>query len=723
METKVLEPSDALADFIEEALESLCGLPAHLEAYRAAPAVAEPINAVFRAVHSIKGCAGFLGLDAIRTFSHALENTLDTVRTEAVLSNDLEYHLIAGFDRLDALLQEAAGGRVAGELQPEDMRILEAARAAASVSANGPPADAALLAVLGNLVERMDAGTLAIPEATRELRQWLSDCARASNSQEPQVSAPLGRTPDDYRDGQFACGDADVTPEIAGIVGFFLDFAEGRNSPERELAFLANVEGFAALATRAGDTDLEQALQAVAADFRTIHESPLDFDENLLGIVWERLAPALETLKTPEHVKEQAAPDGPPATSSPQPDATRQTHAKARFVRVKEEHLDQFLEHVSRMFITSERFRDVQSRLAQTKQLPELADELRQINMDLKVESTALQQGVMALRRVAIGGMLSKFPRMARELAAQLGKQIHVHLAGEETELDKQLCDDLDAPLAHLVRNVVDHAIEAPSERKAHGKRETGNLHLEARSTGKQVIVLVRDDGRGMDPRRLRMKAVERGILSQADADALSHDDALQLIFHPGFSTAEKVSQVSGRGVGMDVVQATVGQHHGRVAVESVAGKGTNIRMEFPIRQATLVIDGLMVTAGTEPFVIPFDHIKEIVRFDAAHIQSVQASPVVTIRNETYDAVDLKELIGARHEPGSTKESEMGVVVESKRGSMCIRVDSVVGHRQVVVTSITETVPGSTKLAGIAQLGGGRLAPVLNIPDIFNSTA
>jgi len=727
MGSTVNEQHDALADFIDEALESLRGLPSHLDAYRATP-TAEPINAVFRAVHSIKGCAAFLGLDAIRAFSHTLENTLDVIRTESTPLNDaLQHRLLEAFDRLDALLQEAAGGKIASELLAEDTCILESVKAAAPNPRDGQSAEVAFLAAIRRFAEQMASGSKDVRQLRQELRSLVQDYASRSTLQQPASGAAAKLSPADCRECHFTCAEVDVTDRVAGLLQFFVDFAEGCNSPDRERAFLQTLDGFATWANQNGAADLEQALQSAAADFRIVHESPLDFDDNLISLIWDHLAPALAKLRTVERQEEaarektDAAPTGPHATAAKT--AAPEPAAKSRFVRVKEEHLDQFLEHVSRMFITSERFRDVQSRMAETGQLPQLADELRQINMDLKVESTALQQGVMALRRVSIASLFAKFPRMARTLASQLGKQVHVHQCGEETEIDKQLSEDLDAPLTHLVRNVVDHGIETPEGRKACGKGETGNLYLEARSNRNLVTILVRDDGRGMDPQRLRAKAVEKGILSEAQADALSNEDALQLIFRPGFSTAERVSEVSGRGVGMDVVRSTVQQHRGQVFVGSVPGQGTTIRLEFPIRQATLVIDGLMVAAGSEPFVIPFENIKEIVRVDSREFKSVGGRPVLTIRNSTYDAVHLGEITGARHKQSLMTDAQTVVVVQCKRGSLCVRVDQVVGHRQVVVTALNEVLPDTTKLTGIAQLGGGRLAPVLNIPEIVKTLA
>lgn len=726
MTSIVYQQHDAIADFVEEALESLRALPAHLDVYRSARAVAEPINAVFRAVHSIKGCAAFLGLDTIRDFSHRLESTLDVMRSESTpLSDSLERDILSAFDRLDALLQQVAVGNNPLELQPEDERILESVRASARGSCADALLEEDLHAALQRLAERMDAGGPVTGKFSHELRRLLQDHSHQPRSQSADTPLDAQRLPDDYRDSHFTCSDTDVTVCVGELLQFFFDFADGRNSPQRERLLLESLQAFASWADSHAQSELAQALKDAAGEFRTIHESPLDLDDMLVSLIWDRLAPHLERLRTdkPHDRAANSARDGEVPTDradTTAPTACGST-AKSRFVRVRQEHLDEFLDQVSRMFITSERYRDVHGRMAKTHEIPELVDELRQINMDLKVQSTAIQHGVMALRRVAIAGLFSKFPRMARTLASQLGKQLQAHLSGEETEIDKQLSDDLDAALTHLVRNVVDHAIEAPEERIAGGKASVGNLYLEGQSTGNQIIILVRDDGRGIDPQRLRAKALEKGILTQAQTDSLSHKDTLQLIFEAGLSTAAQVSDVSGRGVGMDVVRSTVERHHGQIFVESAIGQGTTIRLEFPIRQATLVVDGLMVACGCEPFIIPFDHVKEIVRLDAARTRTVHGRNVVTLRDGTYDMIHLAALTGAACRNHSSAVSDMAVVVKNQFGGVCIGVDDVVGHRQVVVTPLHDVLPHSTQLLGVAQLGSGRLAPVLNIPELVDS--
>ena len=493
---------------------------------------------------------------------------------------------------------------------------------------------------------------------------------------------------------------------------------------------------------------MAESLSVAAADFQMIFDSPMDLDENLLSVIWDQLCPGLRGIrrdaastghgagkhgagKTEKNATPNASAattDKDSATAAEKPAektaANGNNAAKARFVRVREERLDEFLEHVSRLFITSELFKDVHVRMADSGQLGPLVDELRQINNALKVESAALQLGVVSLRRVSVSGLFAKFPRMARTLASKLGKKIAVRVCGEETEIDKTLAEDLDAPLTHLIRNVVDHAIETPEQRRGRGVDETGSLWLTAEESKNHVRITVRDDGRGMDPVWLRNKAVEKGAVSQAEAETISDAEALRLIFHPGFSTAEKVSDISGRGVGMDVVRTTLAEYNGEVHVDSEVGVGTTLRLEIPIRQATLVIDGLMVGEGSQEYVVPFEYIQEISDINIDDFSTAHGRPVVTVRQGTYDAITLSDVLGLENamlEAPMEKTKRAAALLSCRQGTFCLLVDRIIGHRQVVVTGLNNVVSGAEKTAGVAQLGGGRLALVLNVPEIIKS--
>ncbi len=409
-----------------------------------------------------------------------------------------------------------------------------------------------------------------------------------------------------------------------------------------------------------------------------------------------------------------------PTGSNARVKTTGNAQTLARYLRVKEECVDEFLTDVSRLFITLERLKDLQNRMHGQMGAPELVEELRQVNTAFSTQVNTMQVSVAAIRRVPVRGLFSKFPRVARTLAVNLGKKLDVHLSGEELEIDKSLVEDLDAPLMHMIRNVCDHGIETPDERRAKGAVETGNLWMSCELTTDRVILKVRDDGRGIDPTRLRAKSVEKGILTREQADALSDEEAVDLVFHAGFSTVEIISGVSGRGVGLDVVRSSLREYNGDIHVSSKIGEGTIFRLEIPLRKAVVVVDGLLVRQGDSTFILPFQFIREIFELDSEQIGSVQGQKVARIRGEPFAAVSLGELLGTGSPDISSGVPVRGVLVTFKTVSICLLVDAVVGQRKVVINNLSEIMAETGIVTGVAQLGGGELALVLSTGDLIS---
>jgi len=720
---------DLLADFVDEGVESLRDLPTQLVEFRRQPGASGPINAVFRSVHSIKGGAGFLGLTGIKLFSHSLENTLDEVRQGKLeLTEDLERAFVKGFDYLDEMLHTALEGTIQSDLAMRESDLLDQIAQLAAESGGGrEPEDDLLDGVVQlakELAETSDGASWSARLAD------LVETYRGTQSGEAQDEAAgegQPRPPQSFSGKQFTLGSEDVTQDVTAVLELFLRTEREPYQKEWGAAFVATCNSLVQRAEAAGLAEVASAVTAATEDFVKIDNSPLDVDADVLAIVWEVLEPAIVSIAsggdtpdsdTPSKSAESSAKKDPAAS---QADAPHQGGSRGRMVRIKEERLDEFLNHVSGLFITGELLKDLHSRMTKTDQAASLLEELRQINRTFSVQSQELQQSVVALSRVSVSGLFSKFPRMARSLADQLGKKIDVHLSGEETEIDKTLVEELDSPLTHMIRNVVDHGIEPPDERRARGLPEAGNLWLHAEETRSHVRITIRDDGRGVDPRKLRAKVVEKGILSEAQAAALSDQEAVELVFHAGFSTAEKLSEVSGRGVGMDVVRTTLREHDGEVYVESQVGVGTTFTLEIPIRNAVIVIDGLMLRHAGQNFVVPFEHIREITEIVASELVPVHGSKVARIRGNTYDALSLGALLGLDSPDAPPADRWQAVLVGHKNDAVCLLVDQVFGHRQVVVNSLNQILPGQDKIAGVAQLGGGKLALVVSVPDIVKS--
>jgi two-component system chemotaxis sensor kinase CheA len=721
---------ELLAGFIDESIDSLQDLPALLEDHRLDPA-GGAINPVFRAVHSIKGNAGFFGLLAVKGFAHALENTLDEVRNEQVeLSEGLQRAFVDGFDRLGEMLHYVLEGEITQELRAQDAELLERVTALAEQSRRTLTPEQQLLAEVVGLAEEIEAaGVGQSQDWARRLRAIVSQDA-GDKEHDGQAEGSTAFLPADLDGAVCQVGGEDISERIAPLLHLFLAFDRGEYTEDAGQRFLDAASELAAWADTAEHKSLAVAVTSAAEDFRTIYNSPLDVDSTLLSLVWDTLAGEFSSLVAgspqdalPSRVETTSpgeAVEGAKAAGKDKPE-NKAAGGKNRLIRVREERLDEFMDDVSSLFITCERLKDLQRRMVSENKLDELVEELRQINHTLSKQTNELQGSVVGLRKVPARGLLSKFPRVARSLAGKLGKKLDVDVVGEEIEIDKSLVEELDAPVMHMVRNVCDHAIESPEERLAAGKPEAGRLTLKCELTQTHVAVTVEDDGRGLDPDRLIRKALDKGVLSPQQADLIPREEALELIFHPGFSTAERVSDVSGRGVGMDVVRTKLREHDGDVKIDSQLGVGTTIRLEIPIRQAVLVVDGLLLGSGHEQYVIPFEHIREIVELGDDDLKSVQGERVATIRGEPFAAVDLTRLLDT--EPGSLDDATTipGVLIGCKTGSACLLVDRVLGQRKVVVNSIGEILPGISNVAGVAQLGGGRLALVLSALDLLKA--
>ena len=726
MNTTADSTPELIADFVEEATDSLHDLPTQLKAFAENPEVAGPINAVFRAVHSIKGCAGFLGLGAIKTFSHSLENTMDEVRKGKVILNaELLRLLIDGFDVLDELLQCAADGESLSESRPHEAQLLKEIETVSLECHVEVDREDMLWLEMAKLADDLSplnsTGTENWSERIKNLIKEFQP-GGSEDGHDDDDGAAEAADPLSFHGGTFVCGDEDVSVRVEQLIEPFFAMSHGEFDDAVGRVFLDAIELFRIWATENGPPELSRGLQAAADDYLTLHNSPLDIDETLLSIVWDRLLPVLAPLRVdkPSTQAEASSTDSADKSNAAVSDIV--VKKKARMVRIREQCVDDFLSDVAQLFITCELFKDLQSRMSDSGLLIALVEEMRQINHAFVAQSTALQHSVVALRRVSVASMFSKFPRMARSLATELGKKIEVHLAGEATEIDKTLVDDLDSPLTHMIRNVVDHAIETPEERRERGVDEVGNLWLEAGLTRSHVIVTIRDDGRGINPNVLRKKIVEKGGMPQEQANALSDQEAIELVFNAGFSTAKTVSDISGRGVGMDVVRSTLRDYNGDVTVESTVGVGTTFRLEIPIREAVLVIDGLMVRQAEETFILPFEHVLEIAEFNTNELMPVHGSRVANIRGKIHDAVALAAVLELGNDRTHDAGQVSGVLVGGKQGKICLLVDEVIGHRQIVVNGISDILPDTDKIAGVAQLGGGRLALVLSVERIIECT-
>lgn len=387
---------------------------------------------------------------------------------------------------------------------------------------------------------------------------------------------------------------------------------------------------------------------------------------------------------------------------------------KDNTIRVDTDRLDQVLNLSGEIGLTKNRLNQLRSDILLGKQDGETLKALDEAVNQLDMLVVSLQNSVMKTRMQPIGRLFKKFPRLARDLARQLGKEIELVLLGEETEIDKTMIEDLNDPLVHLIRNAVDHGVETPDVRLTSGKPVKSLVQLQARQIGDHITILISDDGKGMDPEIIRTKAIAKGLISPEVASSLDENQCLELIFLPGFSTCDQISNVSGRGVGMDVVKTNIKKLNGSVAIRSELGKGSELTISLPLTLAILPV--LLVRLGTQSFAVPLSLVREIIGLDHHQIQHVGGKATMVVRGEILSVVSLSSLI---HWEDSGKAGT-GVMMQLDNHNFILSVDGFDGHDDVVIKSMDTFRPSG--VAGVTMSSEGEIVLILDIKELLGIT-
>lgn len=659
--------------FFEECAENLAEMEHILIALGECEPDHEQLNAIFRAAHSIKGGAGIFGFDDMTVVTHVMESLLDLLRNHEIPFRPemIDLFLEAG----DAISMQLAGHR---EGKPVCQEAIDQVRAKLQ--------------------------QLAVPSATG------SGSPQAATEQAlPRDASPL---PVRYR--LTFSPDQEIFNRgirIESIISELSDLAlEGEFHCRAYLAEAPELEDLDplrcvtrwefTLASAAGREKLVEAFMFVA------EEDQLRIEE----LPWqERRAEAAKEDGAPE-----AVPPAPPGRRvydsnelAPGAFGRRGTEAESS-IRVNVGKVDQLVNQVGELLITQAMLAQIAVGLD-----PMLHQALQRGLAQLERNTRDLQGSVMSIRLVPISMVFSRFPRLVRELAGKLGKQVEFRTTGEGTELDRGLIEKIADPLTHLVRNALDHGLETPRARLANGKEPTGTLQLRASQVGGRIVIDVIDDGAGLNRGRILAKAQERGIPC---SDAMTDDEVWQLIFAPGFSTAEVVTDVSGRGVGMDVVLKNVQSIGGRVQIASEAGMGSRFTISLPLTLA--ILEGLTVAVGGEKFIIPINVVIESLQPKADQLKTVNGRQVVQVRGEYLPIIRLHRMFNLESQ---VIEPEHGILVmvegDGERGA--ILVDALLDEQQVVVKSIETNYRRVEGSAGATILGDGRVALILDLTELF----
>jgi two-component system chemotaxis sensor kinase CheA len=384
-------------------------------------------------------------------------------------------------------------------------------------------------------------------------------------------------------------------------------------------------------------------------------------------------------------------------------------------IRVDTSRLDQVLTLSGELGLAKNRLNCLKNDIVSGNRDPEVLREFEEAVNRLDLVVGDVQRAVMKTRMQPIGRLFHKYPRMARDLARALGKDVELVLEGEGTELDRALIDDLGDPLIHLIRNAIDHGVESPEARLAAGKTPSSTVRLSARQEGDHIEITVRDDGRGMNPEALRRKACEKGLMDADEVDRLDAAQCLELVFLPGFSTKEEVSSISGRGVGMDVVKTGIEKLNGRIEIESETGIGTTFRISLPLTLAVLPV--LIVRHGKQPFAVPLSMVHEIMPLEAAQLQPFAGSATIVVRGRVLAVRSLGALLGW----SSAQRPRYGVLMKCGHTTFVLAVDDYVGREDVVIKPLTEIRPAG--VSGATLAGDGSVVLVLDLEPLLQAAA
>lgn len=654
---------EILDEFIKETVEALDGLDAQFISLERNPKDSEVINSIFRGVHSIKGSSSFFNLNHVRTFAHKMENLLDELRKgKRNVTREVIDILLNGKDSLSNMFSRLSAGDMSDQLLDEDKVILSAVEAQ-----------------LGAVEEAERATPAQIFAKIQDLRKVLAE------------------------DGLLE------TPSVAALMGLVSDLRRLTLGEE------AMQDGSV---PRLGEILVEQGV----INNGDVAEA-LSSQKKLGEILVEQGKVTFEEIEKATEEQRKKADDT--AKEKLVKETEKQTEKKTakKTMRIEEEKIDGFMDLVGELIINAEVFNYIQKKLTLGVDLDKIVSEFRNANMEFNELTFKLQRGIGEVRKVSINGIFQKFPRMVRDLALGMGKQVELTLTGENLLVDKSLYEQLEAPLNHIIRNAVDHGLETTDQRIAAGKGPVGKIHIGAEETGGDFIITITDDGHGMNADKLRAKAVEKGLISQSAADSMSDKEAYKIIFMPGFSTAQKVTDVSGRGVGMDVVLTAIKEVKGRADIETALGKGSTFSLIMPMSTTLITISGLLVAVGTERYIIPMEWVKESLRPSQGQISTVKKrGEVVEIRNTLYPLLRLGDFFGVKAKCDNPWDGVV-MVIEKEDKRCCFLVDEIIEEAQVVLKDLGKTFRDIKGILGGAILGDGRVGLALNVEGIMQESS
>ena len=704
----VEEPDDSaavmdheiLVAFVDESDEALVEVVAQFVALESDPKNLESIDTIFRAVHTIKGNSAFFGLMKIKRLAHQMEDLMSLMRAgKATADKPIIDELLSGVDLLKHMLERVRDGILELEdaEQPQfDALLNKLEQLCNTKGGTEGPHWPSLLKKVEFIIGETDKQSVL--EAAGELRAAILHASEAENA---------GADVDAGADS--ADEAVDPAQRLAEILA--PEFHDGVMAEALSAEVLECLEQLKAASPADNEVRIALFDQAIQ-DYRSM-TAEVGFVPMLREVLVEKL----------DEIRKLEGEQSPPAEAEGQPDERRQTARRAgdadprgRSMRVDEAKIDEFLDYVGELIVVREMFNNVGKRLRDVQGQRRMATEFQQAMEAFAELSRDLQESIMAVRKVSVRTMLQKVPRIVRDITSKNGKNVRIEMSGESTAVDKSLVEAIEGPLVHMLRNAVDHGIETPDVREAAGKDAQGTLSLSVEEGPDEVLFVIRDDGAGINAPAVRAKAVKNGIITEAAAKSMSDEQSYQLLFAAGLSTAKQVTDVSGRGVGMDVVRRGVEELGGRIEIESELGAGTTFTIHLPKRVTVQILDGFIVRVADERYVFPLASISESFRPRQSEVQTIaNRREFVSRHGRVLPLVRFSDVLRLGSEPATAWESIVVSMEVARQGITGFLVDEVLGVQQVVLRSLEGIDLPESPFSGGAILGDGRVSMVIDV--------
>ena len=731
-ERKILEA------FLEEVKELLETLNQRLLDLENSPEDSDVINEIFRLTHSIKSESALVGYKKISTLAHKMEDIFERVRRNVLLVNtEIMDALFAAFDRIMKCLSAVENGENEEDVDITDvvnplLAILdEEAVPAASPTVkasdlpqpeedNSQQGDGTVMHVSMSTLKSLDV------EFSEIEKSQIEDAIEKGE----KLYKVLFHIEDDcdmkYPRAYLVFNNFENTVTVLKTVPDIEKETDDAKFSEVALYILSSVSV----------EDLKDCADVDQIDRLDIKE--INFGGSvgvgdLLSADEIQKAEELEQAWAEDLVKqrmeEQLAEDNKPQAAAAQKTPAAKAATKApgagekivqkQTIRVDTERLDELINLVGELIINRSRFMQISDKITDSSSIQELKAEIEDATSELERISDQMQMKMMQTRMVPVGTIFSKFPRMVRDLANSLHKNIHLEIIGENTEIDKTVIEHLAEPLTHLIRNSVDHGVESPDEREKKGKNREGHVILKAYQEGSNIYIEVEDDGNGLNIEGIKNKALENGIVTPAQLVGMPAQEIYDFIFAPGFSTKKEISSVSGRGVGMDVVKTELVKMRGRIDISTKLGEGTKFTIVLPL--TTTIVEALLVNVDENIFAIPISVVEETLKINRSEIKEFDDYQVYNLRNETLAVIQLSDLVGMERVRKDDEDVYI-VVVSFEKRRIGLIVNNLMGDQDIVIKGLDDVLKNNEGVAGAAVLGDGRIVLVLDTSTLVNAT-